>query len=319
MSLRNALLTAGLALSTLSCVQAAPVVMSGTTLDPVTLRTRHAPPLKLSLGQSWSQLAFSNGSGIPGGVPSPIEGPSGAVGFLNVSTGKVTATPGAWVHESTALFGARVKKVTRLQINVDSLLNTITVDNTTAQILSIQDAGSFTLKTPLIEGLIDGGIVTFRNVRIDLPGKRVLADIEAVSTDNSGAPIPGTEIQIANATAWTFDTVSGPTVIPTAALLKGAPTELILQGFSPRLIAKDRYLIQGTLNIQKLTMPADTVMWLQQALGSYAGGTAFNYIAAVNDGVDGWGAWQATYTLVMPNGAGHGQRDEDQDQDQPRH
>jgi hypothetical protein len=263
----------------------------------------------LSLGQAWSQLAFSNGSGTLGGMPSPTSGPSGAVGFMNVSTIKITATPGAWVHESTADFGTRTRRLTRSQVNVDSLVNAITVDNASAQILTVQDAGSFTLKAPLNEGILDGGTVTFRNVRIDLTGKRVLADIEAVATDASGAPIPGTESRIANATAWTFDAVSGPTTIPVAALAKGAPTELITQGFSPRLIAKKRYLIQGTLSIQRLTMPADTVMWLQQALGAFAGSTAFNYIASVNDGLDGWGAWQATYTLVMPEAADQDRHD----------
>lgn len=311
MSLRNALLTAGLALSALSCVQAAPVVMSGMTLEPVTLRARHAPPVKLSLGQAWSQLAFSNGSVVGGGLPSPAVAPAGAVGFFNVSTSKFTTTSGAWVHESTADVGTRVRRTLRSHINIDSLVNSVTVESTTGQILSLQNAGSFTLKAPLIDGVLDGGTVTFRNVRIDLPGQRVLADIEAVSTDESGAPIPGTESRIANATAWTFDAASGPKTIPVAALSKGAVTELILQGFSPRLISNGRYLFQGTLSIAKLTMPAETMMWLQQSLGAFEGSVAFNYIASVNEGVDGWGALQTTYTLVMPNGAGHGQRDED--------
>jgi len=311
MSLQRALLTAGLAFGAISSLHAAPVLMSGTTLDPITLRTRQAAPVKLSLGQTWSHLSLSNGSGVSDGLPPATQGPDGAVGALNFGKVKVTATPGAWVHESSAEFGTRIKRATRFLIGVDGPVDSMTVDNATGQIQTLQNAGGFTWTAPAFIGLIDGGSVTFRNLRVDLVGKQVLADIEGVYVDEAGTPIPGTETRQANTPVWTFETVAGPATIPTLALAKGDTAELTRLGFDPKLISKGRYSLQGKLSLQKLTITNQALAWLEQTLGTSQGSTFYNYIEGLNTSGEGWGSWQATYKLVMPEDGERGRRDDD--------
>ncbi len=178
--------------------------------------------LDVSLGRATSTLFFSNGTVDPTAPPPlTVSSLQGAVSALNVTKAVLEGSDGAQVTEATVKAGPRQIGF-RGVINIGAPVSSLTLDDVTGAFSVVTTVGAVTLTTPWIDGVVDGGTATLKNLGVDFQQGVVYAG------DASGRPllsyddpvrVYGEEMLGLGLPIWTFGSSSGPTSLPISALL----------------------------------------------------------------------------------------------------
>jgi PEP-CTERM motif len=194
---------------------------------------------QVALVSGRGELTFSNG--LFDGVDVNTMG--GLVGALNV--GNVSITPVAPASGNTTYQDDEFGDAVRTGVSVNAPVVSVSLDNVTGQVQKVASVGGALQTGTRVAGTLTGGTASVTNLRFDLVGKTVTADLYGVK-----APV-GTSAAVTydlpNTVLWTFDNVSGPTAIKPehllavdpAAALKGAGFELQGQSGQYEVVAEN--------------------------------------------------------------------------------
>ena len=288
-------LVAAAAIVTVGLANAA--TASGGVGQPVTVTDPNGSGRKaeLTLQSGSGTLYFSNGTSDPiNGVPTTSVG--GLVGALNIAQVKVSSVDGGVITERILPIGGRVKTDQRAVVSIDASVTRLTADTSTGQFTTVNAFGGAKQTALPLTGVLEGGDAQVFNLEIDLVGKRVFADTIALADDPAYRKVERLQL-------WTFETISGPTAIPPAALLAaadgnvGALTGLgfKLEGSAPGGVVGD------TLYGTKLSLSTENILgglrattegfnFFSYALGLVPGSIGYNTLANVNNEAAGWGS-----------------------------
>jgi len=185
--------------------------------DASTLRV-----VDVSLGRATSTLFFSNGTVDPTAPPpAAVSRLQGTVNALNITKAVLEGSDGAQVTEATVKEGAR-QIGARGVINIGAPVSGLALDDATGAFSVVTTVGAVTLTTPWIDGVVDGGTATLKNLGVDFQQGVVFAG------GASGRPllsyddpvrVYGEERLGLGLPIWTFGSSSGPTSLPISALL----------------------------------------------------------------------------------------------------
>ncbi len=247
------------------------------------------------LGSSAGTLEFSNGTGVFGGTPTTSVG--GLVGALNVGKVVITAEDNAAITETKVTIG---RATPRGIVKIGAGVTGLQADNVTGQILSVNSFGGATQTAAYLEGVLDGGKVTVKNLRFDLANNAVYADMSGAALnpdDTYGATVTAPGIKL-----WTIGSVTGPTSIPPAALLAAADGN-----FAPMIAAgytqvgepvNGLYTVNAQNLLGNLKVTTEGFEFFAKTLGLTPGSTGYTTLAGVNNGVDGWGSVKSSITFT---------------------
>lgn len=206
----------------------------------------------------------------------------GLIGALNVGKVAITGVGGATVSETSIVdeFGETV----RTGSTANAAVTAITADNVTGQVLAVQSSGGALQTGTRISGTLTGGVASVTNLRFDLANKVVIADLTGTKAPSGTAGainfnLPGTAL-------WNIATVTGPTVIPPAALLAADPVSaMTAAGFSnvvKKTDARGDYFEAESINvISGLSVTTAGFNFFSQSLGLLS--TGVNALRAVTD------------------------------------
>jgi hypothetical protein len=272
---------------------------SGKTIS-LTDPTLSGRQVQIAVSSGTSHLEFSNGTGVLGGVPSVSIG--GAVGIFNVIKAVPVAFDGVSVIEKTALYGGRIKSQKRFALNVDASIGSLSVDNVNNRITQVRDIGSFTLSAPFVNAVADGGLINFKNIRVDLNRNRVFADVTTTPLiiSSTGQSIPGSSSTVTNVPMWDIAKVTGPVVVPVAALLNNKVNDLSSAGWTSAPNGRGGYDITGKITLGKLTLTNEGLYEISAGLGITDGSIAIELVNQVNTGIDAWGAKELSIKFSLP-------------------
>lgn len=166
----------------------------------------------IALVSGTSTLSFS--TGLYDGADVYTVG--GLVGALNGINGKVTPLGSAEVTE-TRLDGARIGSSTK------TVVSAVTLDDVSGQIGTVGSVGGVRQAGTFIIGTLTGGYASVSNLRFDLRGGTVTADLYGVR--DAFRTRPSVTYDMPNVVLWTFDpnAVSGPASIKPEYLLASDP------------------------------------------------------------------------------------------------
>lgn len=244
-------------------------------------------------------LELSNGSGAPGGVPTGAVG--GLVGTLNVAEVHLTPLDGAQYQEATTVIDG---DVTRAVSKVSATVTSVTVDDQTGAVLTVGSQGGALEQAERMVSVLKGGGVAFTNLRFDLIGRRVIADV-------SGTPLvydvttrttsPGITTTVKDLYLWDISYITGPTTLLPSALAeasRGNFTPLVQQGFTLKTGADGQATLEAANLLYGLKVTEAGFNLVAQSLGITSGTVAWTALAAVNDEPDAWGSITSTITFA---------------------
>lgn len=274
-------------------------VGSGKTIS-LTDTSLNGRQVQIAASSGTSHLEFSNGTGVPGGVPSITIG--GAVGALNVFKAVPVAFDGTSVTEKTALYGTRVKTQKRYALYVDTSIGAVVINNVTNQIGQVTGLGSFTLNVPTTSNLAGGGLVNLKNIRIDLNLKRVIADVTSTPlvVNLLGQRVPGPSTLTTNVHMWDINSISGPTVIPVSGLLNKDVNIISALGWTPSPNGRGGYDITAKVALNGLSLTSVGQAQLLTAIGGGNSALARDTINTVNNTLEAWGSKEISIKLELP-------------------
>ena len=244
------------------------------------------------LGSSAGTLEFSNGTGVFGGTPTTSVG--GLVGALNVGKVVITAEDNAAITETKVTIG---RATPRGIVKIGAGVTGLQADNVTGQILSVNSFGGATQTAAYLEGVLDGGKVTVKNLRFDLANNAVYADMSGAALnpdDTYGATVTAPGIKL-----WTIGSVTGPTVLSPAAVqaaTNGDVSLLTAAGFSVSPTASG-YAVAASNTLGNLKVTTEGFDFFAKTLGLTPGSTGYTTLLGVNGGVDGWGSVKSNITV----------------------
>ena len=244
-------------------------------------------------------LEFSNGTGVLGGVPTTAVG--GLVGALNVGKVIVTGVDDALVNQQTFKVG---RSMARAVVNIAASVQSVSLDDQTGQVLTVNSFGGARQEAATLDGVLDGGRVTVRNLKFDLAHKTVYADLtgQALQIDGTYGP----EQQSLNTALWSIGSIQGPTAIPPTALLaasQGDTSQLQALGFQ-NVTANGGFNGGVSFNasnvLSNLKVTPEGFQFFATSLGLTEGSTGYTTLNSVNQQSDGWGSIQSTLVFAVP-------------------
>lgn len=284
-------LVAAAALATVSFANAA--VVTGNLGDKIVVAdpAGSGRTAELSLTAGSGTLAFSSGSAFNGTDPNTL---GGLLGALNVGQVVMTGVGGAVVTEGFTPdeFGDNIRTSSAAKANVVA----ITADNVTGQILSVGSTGGALQTGSRISGTLTGGSGSVTNLRFDLANKKVYADLSG--TKLAVGTTPAINYSLPNTALWTIGTISGPTVIPPAALLStNVRGSMEAAGFTFVSVVDGLYTFNATNVISGLKVTTEGFDFFKNSLGLLS--TGVNALAAVNNDAQGWGQVTSNLTFTV--------------------
>ncbi len=237
-------------------------------------------------------LEFSNGTGVFGGIPTTSVG--GLVGALNVGKVVITAEDNAAITETKVQIG---RATPRGIVKIGAAVTGLTTDGATGQITDVTSFGGATQTAAYLEGVLDGGKVTVKNLRFDLANNAVYADMSGAALnpdDTYGATVTAPGIKL-----WTIGSVTGPTVLSPAAVqaaTNGDVSLLTAAGFSVSPTASG-YAVAASNTLGNLKVTTEGFDFFAKTLGLTPGSTGYTTLLGVNGGVDGWGSVKSNITV----------------------
>gem|GEM_PF-814426 len=166
----------------------------------------------LTLLSGSGALSFSNGGWKVGDDPNAI---SGLIGALNVGKVVVSGVGGVTTqtdYYTDPVFGDEYRYSSIATAAVSSL----TADDVTGQVLAVQSTGGAVQTGTRISGVLTGGSASVTNLKFDLANKVVIADL--TGTKAAVGTTAAVNYNLGTTTLWNIANVSGPTVLPPAAL-----------------------------------------------------------------------------------------------------
>ena len=259
---------------------------------------------ELSLISGGGALEFSNGTGVLGGVPTAAVG--GLVGALNVGKVVLTAVDGATVNESITKVG---RSNQRSSVSIAASVNSLSADDQTGQILTVGSMGGAQQDANPIDGVLDGGRMTVRNLRFDLVNKQVIADMYGQPNvfDANNVASLGPEVVKKDVALWNITTITGPTAIPPAALLAAGNGDFskmqslgyTLLNTAPSPDGGTLYTVGASDILGNLKVTTAGFDFFAQSLGLTQGSTGYTTLNGVNGGVDGWGSVKSNIVFTV--------------------
>jgi PEP-CTERM motif len=170
---------------------------------------------QVALVSGRGELTFSNGQ-FDGVDVNTLQGLVIALNVSNVAITAVAPASGTTTFQDDG-FGEAV----RTRASVTAPVASVTLDNVSGQVESVASLGGTLLTGTRVAGTLTGGVASLTNLRFDLLGKTVTADLYGVK-----APV-GTRSAVTydlpNTVLWKFDSVSGHTAIKPEYLLAADP------------------------------------------------------------------------------------------------
>jgi PEP-CTERM motif len=263
----------------------------------------------ITLQSAGGALYFSNGTADPTATPpAKLNSVGGLVGALNVGKTVVTGVDGAVVTQSNLPVGA-TNRSTRAIVNIGANVTGLVADTSTGVFSIVNTIGGANQTSPWIDGVLDGGTVTVKNLRVDLINKQVFADLigrPLISYDDPTL-VYGDEVVFSGA-LWNIGSISGPTSLPPSELLAAADgntSALTARGYVINSVndivvngvtVKD-YNVTATNLLSKLTVTDDGFAAFAKTLGLVEGSTGYTTLAGVNGGATGWGTLKSAITF----------------------
>jgi PEP-CTERM motif len=247
-------------------------------------------------------LSFSNGGILDTGLLASGAKPSavgGLVGALNTGKVVLTSVDGAAITEKTVTLasGRTQRGIVSIGANVTSL----TANGNTGVIGLVTAQGGATQTAPFIDGTLEGGQMTVNNLKIDLEGKMVYADLAYKALDINGNY--GPLVTNTNVALWNIGTIVGPTVIPPEGLLAAADgdfSQMLALGYkqvsvTPKLPTDpaswgDKYTVSASNVLGNLTVTDAGFAIFAAGLGLTEGSIGYDALAGVNTRAGGWGS-----------------------------
>lgn len=239
----------------------------------------------LTLLSGSGALSFSNGGWTPGQDVGDI---GGLIGALNVGQVKVTGVGGAIATETLYADPNSEDPADPDMYRIGSVatasVSSLTVDNVTGQVLAVQSTGGAVQTGTKVSGVLTGGFASVTNLKFDLANKVVVADLTGVRDKNGTNP--EATFNLGTTVLWTIANVTGPTVIPPAALLAADPkAALTAAGFS-NVVKKtdaqgDYYEGESNNLISGLAITPTGFDFFKNSLG--LGKTGLSALTAVDD------------------------------------
>lgn len=274
-------LVAAAAMVAAGVTSAAPV--TGTVGVPVVVNdpAGSGRTAELTLISGGGALAFSSGSNFD---PSDTDTLGGLMGALNVGNVQMSGVGGATYQEGFTpdVFGDPV----RTSAVANAAVVSLTADNQTGQVLSVGSTGGALQVGSRIPGTLNGGSASVTNLRFDLANNMVYADL--IGRSNAVGTRPAVDYQLLNTALWEIGSVSGPTVIPPAALLgSNVRAGMEAAGFTYIDEVDGLYTFSATNVISGLKVTDEGFDFFVNSLGLLS--TGVNALRAVNDDPMGWG------------------------------
>lgn len=234
----------------------------------------------LTLLSGSGALSFSNGGWTPAAGIGNI---GGLIGALNVGNVQISGVGGVTTQTLTYEdpdFGDIVRIGSIATANVTSL----TADNVTGQVLAVQSAGGAVQTGTRISGVLTGGVASVTNLKFDLANKVVIADL--TGTKSAIGTNAAVNYNLGTTTLWNIATITGPTVIPPAALLAADPVAaMTAAGFSNVVKLTDAqgvyYTGESNNLISGLSITQAGFDFFKNSLG--LGATGISALTAVTD------------------------------------
>lgn len=265
----------------------------------------------ITLESAGGALYFSySGTLDPTTVPATkLTSVGGLVGALNVGKTAVVGVDGAQVTETTLPVGP-VNRQTRALVSIGAQVTGLVADTSTGVFSTVNTIGGASQTSPFILDVLDGGTVTVKNLRVDLIGKQVFADMigrPLITYDADLPPVYGDEVTFSGA-LWNIGAISGPTSLPPVELLAAADGDtslLTARGYTINSVqdivvngvtVKD-YNVTATNLLSKLTVTEEGFAVFAATLGLVEGSTGFSTLANVNNGATGWGTLKSAITF----------------------
>jgi len=268
----------------------------------------------ITITSATGSLYFSNGQADPTVLPATKPASvGGLVGALNVGKVAVTAIDGATKDEQSRTVGS-LSKVTRTVVGVNAAVTGLTADTATGAFSTVTTKGGATQTAYYLDGVLDGGITTVNNLKIDLTNTanvKVSGDLVGTALTNGAAsaadaPEYGPQ-QSYSGVIWDQAKISGPTALPPAELIAAADgdiSQLQARGYTllgtdtitVNGVAKTRYTVQANNLISNLQVTQGAFDAFANTLGLTPGGTGYNTLNGVN-GTGGWGVMKAAITF----------------------
>lgn len=236
-------------------------------------------------------LEFSNGTGVIGGVPTTSVG--GLVGALNVGEVQLSPLDGANITENNVNIDG---DDTRAVVKIGATVSSLTLDTDTGNITNVTSVGGAKQLASRIKNILNGGEVSVSNLRFDLVAKTVTVDAVGTPLVNSGGTwVPGTTTTRNNLVLWTFDSITGPTSLPPAAVLAAQQTG-DFSGLTAAGFTVNGTQVTATDTLNNLRVTTDGFNFFAASLGLTNGSTGYTTLNGVNSQPDGWGSVTSTIT-----------------------
>jgi PEP-CTERM motif len=234
-------------------------------------------------------LSFSNGGILDTGLLASGAKPAavgGLVGALNTGKVALTSVDGAAITEkSVTLTSGRTQ---RGIVSIGANITSLTANGNTGVISLVTANGGATQTAPFIDGTLDGGQMTVNNLKIDLQGKLVYADMayRALGLDGSYGPL----VSKPNVALWNIGTITGPTVIPPEGLLAAADGDFsVLRNLGYEASGIYPYATRVKNVLSNLTVTDEGFAIFATGLGLADGSIGYDALAGVNTRAGGWG------------------------------
>jgi len=235
--------------------------------------------LTLLTGSSGA-LSFSNGGWQPGDDVGNI---GGLIGALNVGKVAISGVGGV-TTETIEYTDPDYGDVYRVGSIATAQVTSLTADNVTGQVLSVQSAGGAVQTGTRINGVLTGGVASVTNLKFDLANKVVIADL--TGTKSAVGTNAAVNYNLGTTTLWNIATITGPTVIPPSALLAADPVAaMTAAGFSNVVKLTDAqgdyYTGEANNVISGLSITQAGFDFFKNSLG--LGATGLSALSAVTD------------------------------------
>lgn len=236
-------------------------------------------------------LAFSNGTGVVGALPS--EAVNGLVGAFNVLEVRLNSLDGAVINETQIDVQG---DVSRAGVDITASVSSLSADEATGQILTVGTIGGAQQVSAGLRGILDGGEVSVSNLRFDLINKKVIADVSGTPlVFADGVWLPGPTSTQKDLQLWNISTITGPTSLPPADLLAAGVDDfsrMLALGYSLETYdaSNGNYSISASNVLGGLRITAEGMAFFAQSLGLRPGSVGYTTLNGTNSQVDGWGS-----------------------------
>lgn len=239
----------------------------------------------IRLDSAVAGLALSNGSDNPfqPSSRSPLGGPAGTIGALNVMAATVTGDRSAPVSATNTMYGSRVIVSERYTTVIQPVVRDIGLDLTTGQFGVVQLDGKVTINAAPYLGVVDGGNLTLSDMKVDLQRGFITADVSS----NPGLPYA---FNANDVDVFSIGQMSGTTRFDPS----GDPLTLSAQGWevqaSDSTTSTRTWTLTGWIEASQLRATDAFLNQFLNSLGVFTLGTGWNVTKSINDTASGWGS-----------------------------